>query len=174
MADDYDDEELDLNNDAEQEEFQELDLTPRRIPVRIKGVDGVTRLYQLRDLIGITRDRYLTNQLKRARKKGPDGKAGSGATLEGYQSELIALTLWDLGKHVEVTTEMIDGVPVEKKEVVLTLKDDDATPVGESRVPQKLIDSWPARVQKWLFEKSQEVAGLDKQKDETEQEEKND
>ncbi len=47
-----------------EEDTLELDLTPVVIPVRMTDKNGVVRLYEIRDITGTQRDRFLTAQAR--------------------------------------------------------------------------------------------------------------
>lgn len=145
-------------------EVLELDLTPQVFPVRLK-LDGEVRLFEVRDITGLQRDRFLTEQNK---KLGT--QKNKTADFAGYQSSLIALCLWDLRKKV-VVESYVEGGETLTREVEQPADD---PPQPPTKLEQAVIDKWPARVQADLSKLCEKVSGLGTTpEDETEEQRKN-
>lgn len=143
---------------ADEQDTLELDMTPAVYPVRLKGRDGLTRLFEIRDITGRERDTYLTAQARKVGGVKARGGKQPVIDLSGYQSSLIALCLWDLKTHVNP-----DGTTEQGTDAA-------GEPARPSRVPQSDIDNWPARIQRDLYKKCEMVSGLETKKEDEDEE----
>ena len=105
-----------------------LSLRVKEIPVILENADGVEEKYTLRELIGKTRDEYLTSIADKMKYDGKGNPSGL-KNFDGLQSSLLSRTLFDAESK---------PVSVEK------------------------LDAFPASALTTLFEKSQELSGMDK------------
>lgn len=153
MADEDDVEDINAGDEVEV-----LDMNELSIPVRLKERDGTIQLYEIRDITGLQRDRFLNEQARKL-KLGAGGAPRGGQDFTGFQSSLITLCLWKLNQHVEE-----DGS--------VSGPDENDPPV---RIKEKVIQGWPARIQQKLNKMCEKVSGLGKiKKDEGDEEEGND
>lgn len=110
----------------------------------VKGKDGRIRFYQLREIDGEDRDKYLNIVLSR--------QAGSGSNLrvkrlDGLQSILLSRCCWHLPN---ATAE------------------DPGNPEGAVLVKEKELIRWKAKPIDSLFNKAMEMNGLEKEAEEQE------
>lgn len=83
---------------ASDTQILELAAELKKLPVKIGANE-----FELRELVGTQRDRYLN--LSTARLRFEKGRAVGINNFEGYQTELLALSLYDSnGKAVPETT----------------------------------------------------------------------
>lgn len=77
-----------------------LSLKRNTLPVTLTDDDGIEKNYELRELSGADRDRYLTDMSKRM-SYGKDGKAQGISNFDGLQARLVSMSLYDSeGKQV--------------------------------------------------------------------------
>jgi len=94
-------------------EIMTLDLDFNEVDVVLKGKDGREKKYLLRELDGAKRNNYLNKMTSRVIMK--DGKAVGMKSFEGFQSDLLKLSLFDEdGKPV--SEEEIEGMPSRTQE----------------------------------------------------------
>lgn len=107
------------------------DLEPTQLPVRIGGKD-----YALCEANGAAATKYRNESLRRMKIR--DGKATDVGDLGDLEPLLVSLCLYEA-----------------------TLEGDQVVEVSKTKVPIATIASWPARVQKRLFEEAKKISGLD-------------
>lgn len=86
------------------------DLVLEDIPVKVKGSDGVVRIFKMREADGTVRDAYMKDMMARM-ERGADGKPnGVMKSVDGMHAFLLSRTMYD--EHGKpVTEQMIQGWP---------------------------------------------------------------
>jgi len=104
-----------------------LSLNRKEVSVTLSDENGAEKKWLLRELSGAERDKYLNKMTGRAIMK--DGKPIGMKSFDGFQTDLLVLSL----------TDSSTGDTISREE----------------------IEELPASTQQILFEKAQELSGLD-------------
>lgn len=107
-----------------------ISLNRKTVDVIIED-DGTEKRYQLRELNGRERNKYL-NQMSGRVKMGPTGKVVGIKSFDGFQSDLLVRCLFD---------------------------------ENNEKVTADFVEDLPASAQAELFEKAQELSGLDNEEE---------
>ena|GEM_PF-5081293 len=113
------------------DELIRLKLKCKEVDVILDGPDGEEKKYTLKELSGADRNKYLNKMSSRV-KIGKDGKAMGIKNFDGFQADLLRISLFD---------ENGEAVSVEE------------------------IEALPSSTQQELFEKAQQLSGLDNEPD---------
>jgi len=97
------------------ENILRLSAVCKEMPVVLQSPDGDRDLV-LKELIGTDRDKYMTKLVSRIRIDPKSGKAVGMKTFEGFQTELLKISLFENGELV--SKEFIEELPASTQQVL--------------------------------------------------------
>ena len=97
------------------ENILRLSAVCKEMPVVLQSPDGDRDLV-LKELSGTDRDKYMTKLVSRIRIDSKSGRAVGMKTFEGFQTELLKISLFENGELV--SKEFIEELPASTQQVL--------------------------------------------------------
>ena len=91
------------------DEILRLKLVRKETPVILEGEDGEEKKFTLKELNGAERNKYL-NKMKHRVKMGADGKTATITDFNGFQADLLYVSLFDENNEAVPVAE-IENLP---------------------------------------------------------------